>query len=1473
MERCDWARWSALRRATPEAILWLDLEMRGDALWLGALLHQEHAYVFNAAEWQQQRYAIWRIVDEALVLGGHHLRDFDLPHLVRLLGADAATLQRWQDKTIDTLYFSSLLLPQRAHHALDKEALRPSNQPDFDAAASRDRWQQCLQLWHDLEPCWQALFAHLLPLPEVLPRGKNKAWQDWGLSEALQQYLESITHPDWQYWGLAAFLFAAHQGSALRPPRWLLQQAAGASWWLGEALFYRLPSADDWRDCDAGYEASEALRNWASAVLQGQKAYLLSDAPPHHSLLPALYLSAQRRQFTVVICAHKHSIKQQLQALPTVRIAGFHTDTTLHEQASITQALIAGEIDILLITPERLRQKRFRHLLRQCAPRLWLIQDAEALDEAWRFRPDWWRVMEQIAPEALIAWQGRQHPPRLWAAWSQSQWQLFDERTAAPRLPQVRYVRRELRAASILKSLQEALPPRAVIYLRKRRQVEHWARQWQQAGLRVAAYHAQLKPSVKEALERDWQSGSIPYLIATPAWQDTANSWVIHAAPPPSLNALKREIAGATSAYLYWDEADFEALWQQERRQRIPNNKTLHECWRDLRPRLQAQGHCSFSPQDWALLLDQHTPELLHRQCRIALLALERYGLLRETEALPAQFQLYLEPKAPPEALFQKLQTGQWHTLDVLQWARWCGIQAQEVPHNLQAWQAAGYLQWRWHSQWRWSGQAEALLNVLQRMLNEAHIQPLQARLLLQESASILGWQLEQEQGRWQAYHHDLARPWADFWQAGCDLWRRLLHFARAWQQRYPLRGEAYPLPPHCPPETITLLQQLQALHIVQWAAWQEYTPLLCVSAGDKKRYHENAYQELRQHYAESCRRLHFMQLFCRSEEALQAQLYREHEDWDSETCLRAHLEDVERCSQPYALEEQAFVLPHDFSEAQRQIVCDSSRALMILAGPGAGKTAVVVHRIAYLLMTQGIRADKILVLAYNRAAVASLKIRLYSLLGRHAQAVCIETFHGLARRITQKNEHDAPPAHPDPYAWLLQEALRLLPQSALSFQYIMVDEFQDIDALQYRLIDALAGLERNEEQWEQRAHLMVVGDDDQNLYAFRGASVAFLQRFAQHYQLAAQKQYRLLCNYRSNADVVDLSQLYLERALAVTERLKAGQRLYAARPSQPQALAYGFFEHDYDAAAFIAQELKRLLQQEKQRVAILCRSWRECDVIQDALERAGLEALRRDVHLDAAPLDSVIGRLLKQHLLTLGQTVIRPLAYLEQWRQAQGYHHHDAAWAALCASVADLEALPAASCLLYLESASLHPQCNISLSTYHGVKGLEFDSVYIINRQARETPEEVRALYVALTRARHRLTVLFQRRHHSRLLAQCFQERLEALPIAVQPPPERLSFHRYLTWSEIYLSPPAWVSEPGRQAVLDYALYGVSGAEQKLRYARAFLERYRHADLKIKGFTSAWLYQKQLHYYQRAAYTGEAHEHAIILPYLHIQL
>ncbi len=221
----------------------------------------------------------------------------------------------------------------------------------------------------------------------------------------------------------------------------------------------------------------------------------------------------------------------------------------------------------------------------------------------------------------------------------------------------------------------------------------------------------------------------------------------------------------------------------------------------------------------------------------------------------------------------------------------------------------------------------------------------------------------------------------------------------------------------------------------------------------------------------------------------------------------------------------------------QMQVVTAGEEAnMLVLAGPGSGKTRLVVHRCAYLIRVLRVPPESVLVVCFNHFAAVSLRRRLFELLGEDARGVTVQTYHGIAMRITgtsfaELTERRSGRAEELPFNELIPDAVQLLrgerelpglPSDELrdrllsSFRHILVDEYQDIDSWQYELISALAG--RTDSDPDRKLSILAVGDDDQNIYAWRGANVEFIQRFRDDYD--AEIHY-LVENYRSTEHII----------------------------------------------------------------------------------------------------------------------------------------------------------------------------------------------------------------------------------------------------------------------------------------------------------------------------------------------------------------
>jgi DNA helicase-2/ATP-dependent DNA helicase PcrA len=196
-------------------------------------------------------------------------------------------------------------------------------------------------------------------------------------------------------------------------------------------------------------------------------------------------------------------------------------------------------------------------------------------------------------------------------------------------------------------------------------------------------------------------------------------------------------------------------------------------------------------------------------------------------------------------------------------------------------------------------------------------------------------------------------------------------------------------------------------------------------------------------------------------------------------------------------------------------------------------------------------------------------------------------------------------------FADLILETLRLfrerptvLDEYRKQFKYLMVDEFQDTNWAQYELIKLLCGKERN---------ITVVGDDDQAIYKFRGASLANILQFRDDFQDA--KTVALTQNYRSKKEILDLAYNFikkndpnrLEVKLADTGLTK---KLEATRGDQGRVELI-WKRGVEDEAEAVAEEIKRLKETEPEtswnEFAVLVRSNDSAEPFVNAFERAGI--------------------------------------------------------------------------------------------------------------------------------------------------------------------------------------------------------------------------------------------------------------------------
>ncbi len=461
---------------------------------------------------------------------------------------------------------------------------------------------------------------------------------------------------------------------------------------------------------------------------------------------------------------------------------------------------------------------------------------------------------------------------------------------------------------------------------------------------------------------------------------------------------------------------------------------------------------------------------------------------------------------------------------------------------------------------------------------------------------------------------------------------------------------------------------------------------------------------------------------------------------------------------------------------------------LLILAGPGSGKTRTVVHRCAYLLRVKRVRPRAVLVSCFNHHAAIELRRRLGALVGRDAIGVMVQTYHGLALRIlglSCRGMAERRGGEPD-FDRLITDAVAVLrgkqsvpgvePDEArdrllAGFEHILVDEYQDIDAPQYELIGAIAG--RTLKDPDRRLSILAVGDDDQAIYGFRGANVEFLRRFRQDYGANVA---HLVENYRSTRCIIEAANGLIA---ANRDRMKTDRpiRIDQGRGLLPAGGVFG--ERDpltrgrvarvevgdiQDQAAAVVQEIRRLRSLGADRwedIAVLSRTRRDLAIVRAAAEADGIPVTWPMERGKIPPLHRI--REVARALDTLARD--RGTARASELSARLGGADPTPPgnpWSALMQTLladwrgetAD-EPTPVSDFVEYAYEALAQRRreealgSGVILGTVHAAKGREYPHVLLCGDWSGAAPgereEERRVLYVGMTRARDTLTV-FQR-------------------------------------------------------------------------------------------------------------------------------
>ncbi|OBG84140.1 ATP-dependent DNA helicase PcrA [Mycobacterium sp. E802] len=374
----------------------------------------------------------------------------------------------------------------------------------------------------------------------------------------------------------------------------------------------------------------------------------------------------------------------------------------------------------------------------------------------------------------------------------------------------------------------------------------------------------------------------------------------------------------------------------------------------------------------------------------------------------------------------------------------------------------------------------------------------------------------------------------------------------------------------------------------------------------------------------------------------------------------------------------------------QRQAVLHEGSPLLIVAGAGSGKTAVLTRRIAYLLAARDVGVGQVLAITFTNKAAAEMRERVVGLVGPKARNMWVSTFHSTCVRILRnqasllpglnsnfsiydsddsrrllmmigkdmgldtkrysprllangisnlKNELIGPEqaaaeaseaaeemagiiaqvygeyqrrlraANALDFDDLIGETVGILqafPQIAQyyrrRFRHVLVDEYQDTNHAQYVLVRELVGHHLDEHDGVPPSELCVVGDADQSIYAFRGATIRNIEDFERDYPDAT--TILLEQNYRSTQTILNAANSVISRNTGRREK-----RLWTEEGEGELIVGY-VADNEHDEARFVAEEIDALADSEGLKygdVAVFYRTNNSSRALEEVFIRAGI--------------------------------------------------------------------------------------------------------------------------------------------------------------------------------------------------------------------------------------------------------------------------
>lgn len=424
-----------------------------------------------------------------------------------------------------------------------------------------------------------------------------------------------------------------------------------------------------------------------------------------------------------------------------------------------------------------------------------------------------------------------------------------------------------------------------------------------------------------------------------------------------------------------------------------------------------------------------------------------------------------------------------------------------------------------------------------------------------------------------------------------------------------------------------------------------------------------------------------------------------------------------------------------ELTKEQLAVINDKeNETIAVAAGPGSGKTKVLVHKLASILYSEDIRQEQLLMLTFSRLAATDFKEKLVELIGNTAYYIDIRTFHSYAFDVLGKV------GNIDETTNVIKEATEKIKNREVepvkaTKMILVIDEAQDMNIDEFALVSAL--IEYNED-----LRVVAVGDDDQNIFEFRDADSKYFHQLAKKDEAF----YELSTNFRSRRNLVDFSNKVVK---LIKNRLKQ-------KPIHAHKQELGYMKiTKYEEGKFLMPFVKDLLnsrlngttailtlrnEEALQITGILNHLGKKAELIQtnERIKTFNVYEIRYFYNIIEEKVKITNNQITENIWIETFKNFNYKFSRVKDYEVYRLILNKFKETAELNPFIDDFK--------LYLLETNLsdyYKKAPFVVSTLHKSKGKEFDNVFIYYDQTKWLDDsDLRVLYVALTRAKNNLNI-----------------------------------------------------------------------------------------------------------------------------------